>query len=821
MKRGIAVDKTNQNKSPKSKSKLVWSALSAGTLAGALSLLISSPDQVHAQVASNDTTTPILEEVKSLYNEFKQLKNNKVTESENTESEIVAETPEVIEENDEIKAVKKLLLQAIKNAGGEGLVEQIDEETVSVDDLEALFEYLIQHLTENSSKPGEISAFDGFGVIEMDDSLPEEGEEISSETSLESEKIVKAENEEIAKDVQPEVEIANGVQPESEIADDKQPEVEISNTVESDKNEENIATKEISDEKDTAETKSTEIAEPSSEVKAKEQSVVKNEKIAVRSVAYSAPQSNKEQTIVHIVRPGDTLNKLARQYQTTVARLASLNNITNINLIRVGQALFINGKNSQSAQKAIAGVNQVAQITNRDQFIQAVGEAAREVANEYNLYASVMVAQAALESGYGRSGLSLPPNHNLFGIKGHYNGQSVKMPTSEYSRDRGWYRINADFRKYPSYRESLVDNAKLLRGGTAWNPRFYAGAWKENAGSYQEATQWLQGRYATDPSYASKLNNIIRLYNLAQYDNPKANVSTQPKIEIGRVNKPQANPTNNAQATPASKPAPKPAVKPAPQVKNNAGQYVIQSGDTLSKIARQFNTSVSALKSANGLKSDLIITGHRLLIPGVQAQVSKPAVKPTVKPAPQVQNNAGRYVIQSGDTLSKIARQFNTSVSALKSANGLKSDLIITGHRLLIPGAQTQVSKPAPKPVVRVANVATQTRSNAKNYVVQSGDTLSGIARKMGTTVDQLVKLNGIRNKNIIYVGQTLAINSYAPAQAQTKASAYAKSGQYTVKRGDSLYKIARQYGKSVQDIARQNNLKNPNLIYPGQVLKV
>ncbi|WP_125768818.1 glycoside hydrolase family 73 protein [Companilactobacillus furfuricola] len=162
-------------------------------------------------------------------------------------------------------------------------------------------------------------------------------------------------------------------------------------------------------------------------------------------------------------------------------------------------------------------VTQAATNSQQDEFLAMAGPMAQKAAGEYGLYASVMLAQAILESGWGQSDLALDAN-NLFGIKGDYNGAYVSMPTSEWSADQGWYKIYANFRKYPSYYESFLDNADKLRNGLTGNSSFYSGTWVENTDSYQDATAWLQGRYATAPNYASALNNIIETYNLTQYD---------------------------------------------------------------------------------------------------------------------------------------------------------------------------------------------------------------------------------------------------------------------------------------------------------------
>lgn len=159
-------------------------------------------------------------------------------------------------------------------------------------------------------------------------------------------------------------------------------------------------------------------------------------------------------------------------------------------------------------------------ISSSAAFINSISSYAVSLGQQYNIYPSVMIAQAILESGWGNSILASAPNYNLFGIKGSYNGNSVAMQTSEWSASKGWYTITANFRKYPSYRESLEDNAKLLRNGLTWNAANYSGTWRENASNYKEATAGLvKGGYATDPSYSTSLNNIIASYNLTQYDN--------------------------------------------------------------------------------------------------------------------------------------------------------------------------------------------------------------------------------------------------------------------------------------------------------------
>lgn len=153
-----------------------------------------------------------------------------------------------------------------------------------------------------------------------------------------------------------------------------------------------------------------------------------------------------------------------------------------------------------------------------ESFIRKIGESARKVGQENDLYASVMIAQAILESASGQSELAQAPNYNLFGIKGTYNGKSVSFTTQEDLGNGNYYTTKADFRQYENYEDCLNDYVKLIKEGLPSNSNFYNGAWKTNAKTYQDATKFLTGRYATDSQYDRKLNGLIETYELTKYD---------------------------------------------------------------------------------------------------------------------------------------------------------------------------------------------------------------------------------------------------------------------------------------------------------------
>lgn len=118
-----------------------------------------------------------------------------------------------------------------------------------------------------------------------------------------------------------------------------------------------------------------------------------------------------------------------------------------------------------------------------------------------------------------------------------------------------------------------------------------------------------------------------------------------------------------------------------------------------------------------------------------------------------------------------------------------------------------QTTEEIPKPEV-------PDNSNEIYYIVKQGDTLSHIALWYNTTVEELVKLNNIQNPNLIYVGQKILILASDEPNKEKEIT-------YTVRRGDSLWKIANRYGVSVDSLVSLNNIRNPNLIYPGQQIRV
>jgi len=206
--------------------------------------------------------------------------------------------------------------------------------------------------------------------------------------------------------------------------------------------------------------------------------------------------------------------------------------------------------------------------------------------------------------------------------------------------------------------------------------------------------------------------------------------------------------------------------------------YVVQSRDSLWKIANRFGVSVRAIQDANGLsKNAVIYPGDKLKIPGSsgvgQRTVAK--AKPAkVEPEP-LPGNYGKlevYYIIPGDSLSLIARKFGTTVSELRRVNGFNSDRIYAGQEIRLP-----------KAVKRSSTVRKKVPSKSGTdliHKVKRGETLGGISRRYGVSVPTLMKLNGISSARLIRVGQQVVIKrgKQKPVQSDPGAVRIDKSSK-------------------------------------------
>lgn len=248
-------------------------------------------------------------------------------------------------------------------------------------------------------------------------------------------------------------------------------------------------------------------------------------------------------------------------------------------------------------------------------FISEIAPSAMRVARQRGLYASMMIAQAGLESGWGSSTLATQA-HNLFGVKWTGAGSYVQMKTNEFYGGKN-HTVLAKFQKYGSYAESMNTYANLIVGR-------FPNSTAKAATVEQAAVNLANGRYgtyATDPNYAATLKRIINTYGLKQYDSKSSsagnNPSTLPNSNSGQDHRPSNTSTGQT-----------------------SGQYTVKAGDNLYRIAKAHGMSVATLKRINNLSSDNISVGQKLKLSGSASNNNGNSGSQPTKPKPTKPGNS-------------------------------------------------------------------------------------------------------------------------------------------------------------------------------------
>lgn len=278
--------------------------------------------------------------------------------------------------------------------------------------------------------------------------------------------------------------------------------------------------------------------------------------------------------------------------------------------------------------------------------------------------------------------------------------------------------------------------------------------------------------------------------------------------------------------------------------------HVVQSGETLSEIAQQYNLSMNELMAANGIvNADAIYSGQRLRVPGGAGSTPTPTATPdatetpaatatitatdiptstpilespdeleTAQPEPAEAGPAQpatitslnrTYEIRQNDTINRIAVRLGVDAEALRRINRLQyTTKLVAGERLIIPATATdlRVSKPG------------------RSYIVQRGDSLSQIAKDYGLSLTALMAANYIGNPNTISVGQELVIPSAeAESEHETAQVGPERSGYYyyTVQTGDTLMALAEQFDSTMLALLDYNGLPNLETVYRGLELRI
>ena len=698
-----------KSKNRSSKLKL---ALSAGLLAGTVATTSFSQD-VHAQEVTQG-------QAQALHNEY-----------------VAAREEE--DASQKLSEVKAQLVDLIEQAGGSELVAQLDVQALSESELDNVFTSFINYLAQETAevetaettseevetKEETVTEQPVAQPVQAEDKTEEKVAAEVKEETAEKEEAVEDETAEETAETKEEVveEAEDQTEAKDKKADDEDPEVvayrirlqeeaakeharqaaeekaqreaeENGEKVEEKSEEETVVEEE---EKAEASVKETEeaVAEPkevaseektdsteekteeTKEADKQEEKVVpaKEEKQAPKEEKAVVKEVEKVTQPAKISKPAQLVNKVAQP----AVKAPEVNTPSRQQAKAQAQKVVEARVEAKVEKKLAQGV-----VLSPEEFINLISAEVQRYADEYNIYASVMMAQAALQSGWGTSATAQAPNNNVMGITAGSNEQGV------------------EYRTYENIVASLKDYAELIRNGVSWDKNFYSGAWRENAATYEEATKWLTGRYAIDPNYHLKLNELIKRYNLTRFD-----VQT------------------SGQVSPSTESAVEKAVEKAAEKQAQGSAQLRSARHAQRKQEAPAKEEKGASKPAESKQKPAKPAKEEVIEPKETEEKVKPAEKPQpqAKPEANQQSNAksGKtYTVQPGDSLSGIASKTNSTVTQIVESNkGLDAGNLQVGQNIVTPAKeaakpeqQVETPKPAAKP-----STAQETQTNAQGWV--------------------------------------------------------------------------------------------------------
>jgi peptidoglycan endopeptidase LytF len=273
------------------------------------------------------------------------------------------------------------------------------------------------------------------------------------------------------------------------------------------------------------------------------------------------------------------------------------------------------------------------------------------------------------------------------------------------------------------------------------------------------------------------------------------------------------------------------------------GQHRVQPGETLSKIAKQYGITLEQLMAVNGITDpDSVYSGQLLAVatppPAPEATATAaPSATATATPSTDLPDT---YTVATGDTLSAIARRFGLDIDVLRALNRIgDADNILVGQTLRLAPEFAPIDAAAPTPQETVTDAAPTDTPGAttpvptvelpiersgnpigslnRTYQIRTGDTLNLIALRTGVDAESLRRLNGFASLNAaLNAGQQLIL----PATGD-ELRPRTPAREYQVKPGETLSRIAADYGVTLGALLQANRIADPNAVYPGQTLLI
>ena len=483
--------------------------------------------------------------------------------------------------------------------------------------------------------------------------------------------------------------------------------------------------------------------------------------------------AQKKRAIKHTVRSGESLSVLSRRYSVSSAKLKDFNHLKSSSL-RIGQVLsipenyhVIEDKPEASSQQTAAPIQQATTHTVKR------GESLSIIANKYNQSIAGLVA------------------HNKLQKTSLLVGQKIKIPGSNEASSLAQQPVQKEQTHIVKPGEALSLIARQYNQSTAdlvaYNnlkkTSLYVGQKIKIPGGVTQSTvissepkvvkRAVQKPIVHTVKSGEALSLIARQYNQSTADLVAYNNLKKTSLYVGqKINIPGGKIQSSVSPKVVKKVIKKPVV------------HTVKSGEALSLIAREYNQSTADLVAYNNLKKTSLYVGQKIKIPG-ENSVNVSTVKKVVK-APEPTH----HKVKSGESLSVIAKRYGRTAKQFQAYNNLSSSRLLVGQTLRIPSSNYIVpTRPA-------------------SHTVSRGQSLSVIANKYDITTQQLKQFNNLRS-NSLKVGQKLKIPSTNFVRKKHK-----------VRSGESLSVIAKRYGTTTSAIISTNKLRSKSLAI-GQVLTI
>ncbi len=560
-----------------------------------------------------------------------------------------------------------------------------------------------------------------------------------------------------------------------------------------------------------------------------------------------SPKSLPVETSGYAVQKGDTLGHIAVRYNVSTADIKKANGLKNDKL-QIGQVLRIPGniKTETEAVHAAATITpEKPAPVNAGVYTVARGDTPGEIAEKLGVSSGELIKLNNLDSRNLQVGqkLTVPGctqqqtvNKKEAVASGQESGEpdqteTVEVPVPSETRSREYVIRKGDTPGAIAKRLGVssgeliklnnLDSRKLRIGqalvvpGTDTKDKgtLAANNDKGNTTSDKKGTQNnAPSEYTVkkgDTMYVLAKTYGVSVERIKKYNNLKnSNLRVGQRLVLNTSGTSVAA-SETVQEEPAAETV---SVTEITETDKYSREYTVRRGDTLGQLALEFGVSQSELKKANGLKNSDLRAGQVLMVPGTEVTVEtkeETVIKESVikEPAPEHASEVyikKRYVVKSGDTLGNIAESFGVTVEEIKKASALKKDTINNGDILLIPVPQEKVTQ--------------------SKYTVAKGDTLSKIGKKFGVSVRELKRANGL-SSDTVRAGMRLSIPGLSSAgsgesETESVAASSLPRGEYVVKKGDTLGRIARRYDVTIKELKKENNIKG-NSIRAGQVLYI